>query len=179
MGQYYKAIILEDAPLEKEEIKTFLEAIFGSGMKITEHSYLNNNFVNTFEYQLTKDGLFYKSRVVWAGDYADNEKNYEYNLYQYTNEFPNKSIGYDIKSAIEYPYIINHTKKQFTDKRIQKEFHPLPLLTAEGNGRGGGDYYGFNEELIGIWARDVISVEKEKPENYEELICNFQEKYSY
>ena len=83
MGQYYKAIILEDAPLEKEEIKTFLEAIFGSGMKITEHSYLNNNFVNTFEYQLTKDGLFYKSRVVWAGDYADNEKNYEYNLYQY------------------------------------------------------------------------------------------------
>ena len=62
----------------------------------------------------------------------------------------------------------NHTKKQYVDKTKFKCYHPLPLLLAEGNGRGGGDYYGSNEDKIGIWARDVISVEDEKPEGYEE-----------
>jgi hypothetical protein len=47
------------------------------------------------------------------------------------------------------------------------------LLTAEGNGRGGGDYNGENKEQIGIWARDIISSEKEKPEEYEELVISF------
>ena len=53
--------------------------------------------------------------------------------------------------------------------------HPLPLLTAEGNGRGGGDYYGSDMELVGTWARDVISVERQVPEGYSELVCNFTE----
>ena len=38
-----------------------------------------------------------------------------------------------------------------------------------GNGRGGGDYYGENEELVGTWARDVISIEKDKPNGYDEF----------
>jgi hypothetical protein len=37
--------------------------------------------------------------------------------------------------------------------------HPLPLLTAEGNGRGGGDIEDA-PPVIGSWARDVISVEE-------------------
>jgi hypothetical protein len=49
----------------------------------------------------------------------------------------------------------------------------LPLLTAEGNGRGGGDYRGENENLIGSWARDIISVEMEIPDGYDELVCEF------
>jgi hypothetical protein len=36
--------------------------------------------------------------------------------------------------------------------------HPLPLLTCEGNGRGGGDYRG-ESDLVGRWSRDLISVE--------------------
>jgi hypothetical protein len=48
-------------------------------------------------------------------------------------------------------------------------YHPLPLLTAEGNGRGGGDYRG-ESPLIGSWARDVISVETEAPTDFEELL---------
>jgi hypothetical protein len=49
------------------------------------------------------------------------------------------------------------------------------LLTAEGNGRGGGDYKGSNEHLVGTWARHVISVEKEIPDDYAEFICEFSE----
>ena len=48
-------------------------------------------------------------------------------------------------------------------------------MTAEGNGAGGGDYYGSNEILVGSWARDVISIDEEIPENYTELVCEFIE----
>jgi hypothetical protein len=53
--------------------------------------------------------------------------------------------------------------------------HPLPLLTAEGNGRGGGDYRGNYNNLCGIWSRDSISVANEVPEGYTALECNFRE----
>ena len=42
--------------------------------------------------------------------------------------------------------------------------HPLPILTAVGNGDNGGDYHGNHQELVGTWADDVISSEDEIPE---------------
>jgi hypothetical protein len=57
----------------------------------------------------------------------------------------------------------------------KNQFHPLPILTAEGNGRGGGDYRGADEDLVGTWARDVISVEMEAPADYTMLVYNFGE----
>lgn len=182
MGQYYKAIILGEAKLSKQEIiRIFMEAWnYNNGAKLTEHSYLLNPFVNAFEFLLTPEGMFYKSRVVWAGDYADSEDDLEKNLYQLTDGQTEKQYLGNIKNTEDYRYIINHTKKQYVDKHKKTGnyvFHPLPLLTAEGNGRGGGDYHGIDENLIGIWARDVISVEKEKEKSSEftELVCNFSD----
>lgn len=42
--------------------------------------------------------------------------------------------------------------------------HPLPLLTAEGNGRGGGDYHDDKPgaEFVGRWARHKIALAKRK-----------------
>jgi len=49
--------------------------------------------------------------------------------------------------------------------------HPLPLLTCEGNGRGGGDYHGEDpNHLIGRWARKRIMVQKTLPKNMKEII---------
>jgi hypothetical protein len=73
------------------------------------------------------------------------------------------------KNTDNYRFVVNHTKRQFVDKNSVKEhengyrIHPLPFLTVEGNGRGGGDYFG-SSELIGSWARDVISVEQFAPD---------------
>jgi len=120
--------------------------------------------------------MFYKSRVVWAGDYADPEPGMDKNLNTLTDNSPDKSfhiiMNPQIKSTKDYQYIVNHTKKQYVDKK-KNTYHPLPLLTAEGNGRGGGDYYGINENKIGYWARDVISSEKEVPDSYKELLIKF------
>ena len=177
MGQYYLAIILGEKDLSKQEfIRMFMQSYnYNNGSKLMEHSYINNEFVSAFEYQLTPDGMFYKSRVVWAGDYADNELNMERNLYGIVQDYPDKYFHTKAKSARDYPYIINHTKKQYVDKnKILNDCHPLPLLTVEGNGRGGGDYRGSG--MIGIWARDIISVEKEKPdESFKEIITDFCE----
>jgi hypothetical protein len=173
MGQYFIAIILgENQENKKEIIRFYIEAFANSGAKLTEHSYIGNPFVSTFEHFLTPEGMFYKSRVVWAGDYANNEEGSDKNLNSIINDYPEKSFhvitNQQMKTTEDYRYIINHTKKQYVDKKKNK-YHPLPLLTAEGNGRGGGDYYGIDEKKIGSWARDVISSEKEKPEDYEEL----------
>jgi hypothetical protein len=83
------------------------------------------------------------------------------------------------KDTTTYRYIVNHSKKQFVDKMACKsgeegiKYHPLPLLTCEGNGRGGGDYRG-DSPLIGAWARDVISVEEVAPLDFEELVFHLE-----
>jgi hypothetical protein len=46
--------------------------------------------------------------------------------------------------------------------------HPLPLLTVEGNGRGGGDLHDA-PPIVGSWARDVISVEQSVDEGFEQI----------
>lgn len=143
------------------------------GYKLTEHCYIDDETVRRVERLLSPGDHWYKKRVVWAGDYADKEKDSDTNLH-----------GMELKdlSGVTEPvprslnYVINHDKKQYVEVRKGKEvdgvqYHPLPLLCVEGNGRGGGDYKG-ESSLVGSWARDRISCEDNKPEDeeYTELL---------
>jgi len=154
MGQYYLTVILAEKS-DKEYIRTFLDpGMYDNGVKLMEHSYANNNFMKIVENLIGPNGMFYKSRIVWAGDYADNEPNSDKNL----NSMCETKDPFEYKGTlVSYTYIVNHTKKVYVKKN--DGFHPLSLLTAEGNGRGGGDYHGPNIEMVGTWARDVISME--------------------
>ena len=179
MGQYYLAVILGDLShlnfLKKEYVRCWLSPYsYGNGVKLMEHSYVNNRFISAFEYLISPDGPFYMSRVVWAGDYAENEPNSNENLHKMLcekDEKLEKPVAYDTTT---YRYIVNHTKMQYVDKEALY-IHPLPLLIAEGNGMGGGDYKGRNKHLCGTWARDIISVEYTKPDEFSELFCDFGE----
>ena len=177
MGQYYTPIILaEKGTTVAEFIRLLLSAhCYDNGMKLMEHSYLKNTFVSALEYLISPDGMFYKSRVVWAGDYADKEPNSDTNLYGMANHDEGKFLCPPSHDTSCYRYIVNHTKKQYVDKhQLEHNIHPLPLLTAEGNGRGGGDYTGTNSHLCGTWARDLLSVERDLPDRqYKELVCLF------
>ena len=118
--------------------------------------------------------MFYKTRVVWAGDYADPEPGSEENLHRLSEgkEYAT-STRMDFSNIMQdYNFIVNHTKKQYVTK-TGRVYHPLSLLTAEGNGRGGGDYHGSCEDLVGTWARDVISIDMAPPPGYTELFCPF------
>jgi len=200
MGQYFKPIILGEKPKdgEHETVKAWMYShSYDNGLKLIEHSYQGNNYVSTFEKELTRRGNHYKSRVVWAGDYAEEEpglkiieegKEHDANLYSLCND--ENEIKPKVAKTDDYPFIVNHTKKQFVDKNKVPEIqdwegvkiHPLPLLTSEGNGQGGGDFRGKDDnEIVGSWARDVISIEKESPlvtngtMDYTELIFDLKE----
>lgn len=179
MGQYYKAINLDT----KEYINPH---DYDNGLKLMEHSYIGNDFTETVESLLAPGKPWHKTRLVWAGDYmdpglfVDNEEDTLYSLsYEEFDKVKPKE-----ESTKDYPYIVNHTKKEYVDKskcekdRYNFTVHPLPLLTSSGNGRGGGDYrYSGGEEYVGTWAGDVISIERDLSslEDYKEIIPGFKE----
>jgi hypothetical protein len=167
MGQYYLTVILAEKS-DKEYVRTYLDpGMYDNGMKLLEHSYVNNNFMKVVENMIGPNGMFYRSRLVWAGDYADKEPNSEKNL----NEMCEGKDPFVYRGElVSYTYIVNHTKRVYVKKGTG--VHPLPILTAEGNGRGGGDYHGPNMDMVGTWARDVISMENEAPD-YTLIECEF------
>jgi hypothetical protein len=154
MGQYFICIFLAE---DGKYIRAFVNPHnYMNGAKLVEHSYVNNSFMNAVEFMLSPQGIFYKSRLVWAGDYADVEESGD-NLYTMANQMEDKVVVLNKKT--ECRFILNHTKKLFISKDTLCDIHPLAILTAEGNGRGGGDYHGSDENLCGSWARDVISMD--------------------
>ena len=174
MGQYYKAVILDK---NKKKVNKWLYSHdFGSGLKLMEHSWFENEFVKSFERLI----LNKPEHVVWGGDYADKCKGLKTNVYDRckdSNKVPKDEV-YPV-SVLASRYIINHSKKEYVDKTKIPDndgwyIHPLPLLTCEGNGRGGGDFRG-DSDLIGSWARDLISIGRDVPEGYKELIFDLVE----
>jgi hypothetical protein len=159
-----------------------------------EHSYIDNAFVNAVMTLLSPGGAWHKKRIVWAGDYGDLEfKDFtsdvigkfvaaldgEGNLYStVTNE---NCLKPDPIKLPGKKLIVNHSKKRFINLAKVKadgddyKINPLPLLTSDGNGRGGGDYSGTEMDHVGSWAGDQISVETKRPEGYEEIEIDFKE----
>ena len=201
MGQYYKPCVLADKSedTQNEKVLAWMYSHnYGNGLKLMEHSWMRNDFVNTFEKLLSPRGQFAKKRIVWAGDYADGEAGLTYqnqegrpqevNLYELCED--NNQIEPKKVNRSRYQFIFNHTTKQFvdktkvpvtdywTDKNGKKwpfTIHPLPLLTCEGNGRGGGDFRGDEKGQVGVWARHSISVGNKVPKGYTEFIFDLTE----
>jgi len=87
-------------------------------------------------------------------------------------------------------YLLNHTLSEYIDMAgyIKRSsviepgdvpwcLNPLPLLTACGNGRGGGDFYeghiGYAD--IGIWAFHWVEYTDKVPDGYREAMYRFKE----
>lgn len=160
MGQYYNALLIRnDKKKVIDDIKDVLR-----GYKLTEHSWWRNPFVNTVCHEILKK----PTKVYWVGDYA-NEEDFEF----YEEVWGKNNIAKKVTEAqvpLDDNFLVNHTQKVYIDcNNYYKQskdnhgwvMHPLPLLTAVGNGRGGGDYYDGNSDayLVGTWAGDEISVE--------------------
>lgn len=179
MGQYYTPYVQRG-----RKIKTYYSHRYGNGLKLMEHSYIGNNFVNA----VCNEIFDAPAHVVWCGDYAEVEdfKNTKENRakriiakceknYDMVKD-GNEVFGWDNK---EY-FLINVTKKQYIAIDNEEgswgaKIHPLPLLTAVGNGKGGGDYRGINEEQVGIWADDVLYITDNPPKDYGRIEIPFYE----
>lgn len=192
MGQYYYPVSLEKKEyILSHDIKDDPKEDFGQGLKLMEHSYINNAMMNAVERLLIPGGDWCFTRLVWAGDYADHEKGYpkkkskegeEYdnNLHSIMAEKGKKIIPSTKKVDKAYRYLHNHTKKLVIDlSKVKKDsdgwrIHPLSLLVCEGNGRGGGDFRD-DDPRVGTWARDVISLEKTALTDYKIISGDFSE----
>lgn len=170
MGQYYNAVILKE---NKKTVKSFMYPHdYENGAKLMEHSWVGNNFVDTFE-SLIKDN---PQRVVWAGDYADECKGHKTNVCSRCKD----KLKVNPSEKMATKFVINYTKKVYVDKdNIPAvngwKIHPLPLLTCEGNGRGGGDFREDEKGLVGSWARDLVSVSNTIPNGFKEILFHLQE----
>lgn len=177
MGQYYKAVILGK---RGGVVAHFSPYNYGhlQGAKLKEHSYIGNEFCNAVE-NFLKDN---PHRLVWAGDYADTVKGKDGNYYYLASKKPSAEIFDGNQADLSKDlFVINHTKKLYYQRSKVPAFdegwyaNPLPILTAQGNGRGGGDYKGVQgEEYVGTWAGDEIEVSISKPSDYEEMVYFFK-----
>ena len=85
-------------------------------------------------------------------------------------DFSSEEAEFDYKNK----YVVNHTEHcGFSLDNLPSDddgyvIYPISLLTAIGNGRGGGDYWKTNKDydLVGSWAFDEISIEDEIPSGY-------------
>ena len=172
MGQYFLFIcILNETFIQF--IETFRHE---GGSKFLDMASINNYYMLRMEKLLSPTGLWFKQRVILAGEYAKKETPYAANLYELsvgcnmgvTAQNINPTVSeddcieeYSAKNN-EFRYIINHDTKQYVDKQKSvKKIHPLAILLEEGY-----------MESSGIWSRQRLSVENDIPDNYTEYIVD-------
>lgn len=163
MGQYYNAVIEINGVKE-----VFYHQVDGEYMmaKLLEHSYWANPFVLAIASKLWRT----KGKIAWVGDYAE-EDDFNWNeafVDSHGEGIPRMDLIYN-GFRLEGKCFINHSKKMILDLDKYKELlkdvdmiiSPIPLLTAVGNDKGGGDFHkgcGVGYELIGTWAWDIVEI---------------------
>lgn len=190
MGQYFRPILGDKYGLK---CKVFDRSVDGqyTFAKLMEHSWWENSFVNAFSEFLYKE----PSRVIWCGDYADEPDDFNFRncsafyvpCYKEVWGEVVKPLGVSSSNfTLDGKFLLNHDTRQFVafdDYKKQSMdkhswcIHPLPLLTAVGNDRGGGDFHEGNTgyEFVGIWAWQLLSFVDNPPKGFSNFPLVFKE----
>ena len=212
MGQYYMPLVVKN-----NKISTFYSHDYNNGLKLMEHSYVGNRFVNAVLTAIRGN----RARIAWIGDYSDNPykdayseklshdkfmRYYNDTWGRYKDKYKITPEAEDVMNMESKGFLINHSQKIYIDmaeyisaNKWHEEYdaynrqtgnvehrsydmcvNPLPLLTACGNDRGGGDYHSSRPDYdkVGTWAFDVIEYAEnaeQLPEGYEEVTYRFKE----
>lgn len=185
MGQYYHIVFGVKDP-ENNETKVVVNQrnVEGCGYimaKLLEHSYIGNKLTSAVASYVWRKGPV---RVMWVGDYAEEDELNELTggAVHYQQVWPEEEedgvLSYLPAKDFQYEnkFLVNYSKREYLsyNKYLKKSkgkaawgwtIDPLPLLTAVGNGRGGGDYREPNEnyDLCGTWAWDELSITDTRP----------------
>ena len=163
MGQYYNAVIEING--NKDVFYHQVDCKYMAA-KLTEHSYWENPFVLAIASKLWRT----KGKLAWVGDYAeDSDFNWNEAFSDaHAENVPREDLTYN-GFRLEGKFFINHDKKMIIDldeyrnllKDVDMVISPIPLLTAVGNDKGGGDFHrgsGQGYDLIGTWAWDIVEI---------------------
>lgn len=168
MGQYYHAYTKNASEKRAWSLQctNFTETRnfdWYVGLRLTEHSWYGNILTDAMSFYLYQN----PTQLAWVGDYANDAEVYDKcwrdDTYEYHFEVHDEKFDYTGK------WLVNHTTKEaFTIERPTGEAwvpYPISLITACGNGKGGGDYRG-QHKMIGKWAMHTLSIEDEVPADY-------------
>lgn len=190
MGQYYKQAIEQDGNLDIFDTQTVND---WNGRKLMEHSWIGNSFMDAISERIHNK----PANIVWCGDYADEPQDFvTIDWINYKTIYPEKSREpqrlEELPEKFDYShkYLVNHTNKCYVDfdlymsKCKDKDgwiLHPLSLLTAVGNGRGGGDYHEdcVDYYMVGAWAGNNIEITDKVPDGYELEDVRFSKDENY
>lgn len=177
MGQYYKPVVNING-----EVTVYSRDIDGqyTMAKLMEHSWWENDMVNA----VAEKFYHTKGQLAWVGDYAnDDETPIDMkHIWDIEGEGLSK-----VDFSLDKKFLVNWDTKEYIDLNAYKKkskgedgwvIHPLPLLTAIGNGRGGGDYHYRDNtclDLVGTWAWKTISIEDKAPEGFKKSDVYFIE----
>lgn len=187
MGQYYKptiqAIKYEDNRKQVRKLFVIDPYDLNYGIKLCEHTHRNSEvvrLVTNLIHELNKQG--WTTQLVWLGDYANPSFGEEPNLYgslKYTNIQFRKENGVIVSAMVDgfdgvidmtktHNYLVNHDRNEYINTAENVGLYSqLALLTADGNGKGGGDYWGASWRDVGLWRYHEISVmDKEQLDEY-------------
>lgn len=185
MGQYYRIAYRH---LDGEAVinNRNVEGLGYIGAKLMEHSWLEGGLIMAVANEMYQHPMF----LAWVGDYAENDEIIEatggldykkvWEKQDYEHQLPKKDFDFTGK------YLCNHSKACYISfdyylRTSQADWRgaticPFSLLTAIGNGRGGGDYSSdINIQEVGTWAWDLISIEDTPPKGYDERFIFFKE----
>lgn len=196
MGQYYFAVVIRAGHTGKAPQVEFVDG--SPTTKQMEQAWIGSSMVSLVEGLLQPGGRWHKASLVWAGDYGGNEGDADKNLYRICSDGGDgvtritelspeeRKLNSEHEGSDPPCFFVNHTQKTYVDEsKLEAEpkgamcpgstIHPLPLLTAETQSGGGGDFRGTGAAME-IWARDVISVERVAPgADYTEICGVFHE----
>ena len=198
MGQCYRQALRQDGQTRlfscqyaKKDNNSWNNYQNYNGLKLMEHSWLKNPFLMA----MTKQLYNHKGKLVWCGDYADEPDDFKdiswtsYDEIYKCNDDRVEILPNDGDFDYTHKYLLNMTKKVYVDFDLYISkcdnngwiVHPLSLLTAVGNGRGGGDYYNEYPDayLVGSWAGDELKVVDKVPAGYELEDVRFIEDSGY
>lgn len=191
MGQYYLPIIRRTTAKGITSNESVYSHDFHNGLKLTEHSWVGNNFVNV----VCNDIIDKPARIIWLGDYTETHDAPEgFPSDKYKTLMNCWSRGKSTKRFItkgnqEFDwnkqwFLVNSSKESYIDMRKYIDYattadgwciRPLPLLTCSSNGKGGGDYYGCDRSGVGAWCNDIIYLTAQRPIDYSEEEYFFRE----
>ena len=202
MGQYYMPLLIG----KDKAISRFYSHHYDNGLKLMEHSWIGNRFVNAVLGQIVDKPM----RVAWVGDYSDSVEKADFGdgfvkgkrsfMYYYRKAWSEKNNAPLVDGAEPFPlstdhasfFLVNATKNSYIDMQHYVDansvfygddtapwcVNPLPLLTCIGNGQGGGDYFEkLGAEDVGTWAFDEIYITETQPKNMTEATFAFQERW--
>lgn len=208
MGQYYIAYVRNN---KANVIRKYHPHDYDCGLKLMENAFMLSPVVLSVLkdiHHAPKSVAWegdYMSITMTAENAQRNIKFHDAILLPASKE---KIEGFREMKDFAGAYLINHTKKEFVNyknwvaKNARVEMYeytnadgnhvkgadiycldPLPILTAMGNGNGGGDYRGANMEEVGRWAMDEIEFNylseccDPKYNGYKEICPKFVDEY--